>query len=227
MRVHRCFAFVDVSGFTAMTEAEGDEQAVAVLSGFRTLVRDICSRRGVRIAKWLGDGAMFVGVESGPVLAAILEMQFAVSETGLVKIRSGVTAGDVILYEGDDYIGHAVNVAARLCDLAQPGAIYAEPAVLAELPKWGTVVSEESLPVRGLEQPLQVAALGFRQLEGTVEPDPVCSIPLSREVAIVVSHDSLGRELWFCSESCAETWDRRPRPPTDELGSLRTPLIGY
>ena len=78
VRVYRTFAFVDVSGFTALTEREGDEHAVEVLSAFRALLRDICSRRGVRIAKWLGDGVMLVCVETRPLLAAILELHHVI-----------------------------------------------------------------------------------------------------------------------------------------------------
>jgi class 3 adenylate cyclase len=52
VRVHRSFAFVDVSGFTALTEHEGDEHGVDILTAFRALLRDICARRGVRIAEW-------------------------------------------------------------------------------------------------------------------------------------------------------------------------------
>ena len=112
MRVHRSFAFVDVSGFTAMTEMEGDERAVDVLTAFRSLLRDICSRRGVRIAKWLGDGVMLVCVDTRPLLETILELHYVVREVGAIEtvsIRSGVTRGDVILMEGDDYIGHCVQ----------------------------------------------------------------------------------------------------------------------
>ena len=58
MRVERCFAFVDLSGFTAFTEHYGDEQTVVVLASFRTRVREVAARRGVRVTKWLGDGAM-------------------------------------------------------------------------------------------------------------------------------------------------------------------------
>ena len=57
-------------------------------------------------------------------------------------------------------------------------------------------------------------------------PDPVCGIPLTGEVAEATAHDAVGVRLWFCSESCRDTWERRPRPPVDELGSLRGPLIG-
>ena len=44
--------------------------------------------------------------------------------------------------EGDDYVGHCVNVAARLCDLAAAGEALAAPAVMDHLPSWGEIVSE-------------------------------------------------------------------------------------
>ena len=63
MRVPRTFTFVDLSGFTNYTAAFGDDAAGRILSAFRSLVREIASERGVRIAKWLGDGCMLVSVE--------------------------------------------------------------------------------------------------------------------------------------------------------------------
>src|SRR6204780_786022 len=80
VRVHRSFAFGDVWGFTALTELEGDERAVDVLTAFRALLRDICSPRGGRIAKWLGDGVMLVCVETRPLLETILELHHVVCE---------------------------------------------------------------------------------------------------------------------------------------------------
>ncbi len=227
MRVHRNFAFVDLSGFSALTESEGDERAVSVLSTFRMLVRDICSRRGVRIAKWLGDGAMLVNVEATPVLAATLEMQRAVTKGDQpTQIRCGVSSGPVILLEGDDYIGHSVNVAARLCDLAKSGEVLTATSMIDLLPKWGTVLATEETMVRGLEKPIPVTRIGLRPLAGPVMDDPVCGIPLSKEVAEEVDRDNLGEEVWFCSDSCHDTWQHRPRQAPERQGSLRTPLIG-
>ena len=54
MRVERCFAFVDLCGFTAFVEHFGDERTVVVLANFRTRVREIAARRGVRVTKWFG-----------------------------------------------------------------------------------------------------------------------------------------------------------------------------
>ena len=142
-----------MSGFTALTELEGDERAVDVLTAFRTLLRDICARRGVRIAKWLGDGVMLVCVTTRPLLETILELHYVVGEVSgpveTVSIRSGITSGEVILMEGDDYVGHCVNVAARLCDQAQPGEALAAPAVMGHLPSWGVTVAEAHVTLRG------------------------------------------------------------------------------
>jgi class 3 adenylate cyclase len=229
VRVERSFSFTDLSGFTALTEAEGDEHAVRVISAFRTLLRDICSRRGVRIAKWLGDGAMLVGVEHKPLLAAVLEMHYAVEQRETPKepfsIRSGVAAGEVILLEGDDYIGHPVNVAARLCDYAGGRQLLAQGMLVADLPKWGAALERSDVTLRGLEHPLSVARIGMRTLSGAPVTDPVCGIPLTRQVAEAVALDGLGNEVWFCADSCRDTWERRPPPPADELGSLRTGLL--
>jgi adenylate cyclase len=227
VRVYRYFGFVDLSGFTALTETKGDERAVGVLSVFRGLVRDICSRRGVRIAKWLGDGAMFVTVEGPPLLAATLELQHAVEAVQIpTTVRCGVSSGEVILLEGDDYIGHAVNLAARLCELAPGRVVLGTDSVLSDLPKWGAVLSAEETAVRGIERPLPVSRIGLRPLSPPTTPDPVCGIPLIAAVAEETAIDGLGRELWFCSDSCRDTWERRPRPVAEGQGSLRKPLIG-
>jgi len=163
VRVHRSFAFIDVSGFTALTESEGDERAVDVLTAFRALMRDICSRRGVRIAKWLGDGAMVVCVDTRPLLEAVLELHYVVTEVSgpveTVSIRSGIASGHVILMEGDDYIGHCVNVASRLCDLAPASEAWAAPSVMHELPSWGAVRSVTPVSLRGVEKPVPVASI--------------------------------------------------------------------
>jgi adenylate cyclase len=228
-RIRRCFAFTDLSDFTALTETEGDERAVEVIGSFRMLLRGICSRRGVRIAKWLGDGAMLVGVDSTPLLAAALEMHWAVecarTPRASFAIRTGIARGDVILLEGDDYIGHPVNVAARICDHAAGGTLLVEEALTQDLPPWGTALDHADVVLRGVELPLTVARLGMRPLAEPSVPDPICGIPLTRAVAGVIGTDGLGNEVWFCAESCHDTWERRPPPPTDELGSLRTPLV--
>jgi adenylate cyclase len=216
VRVHRSFSFVDVSGFTALTEIEGDEHAVDVLTAFRSLLRDICARRGVRIAKWLGDGVMLVCVDTPPLLATILELHHVVCAVSTpvqsVSIRSGITSGDVILMEGDDYIGHCVNVAARLCDLALGGEALAVPSVLSDLPRWGAVLEHREVVLRGVEKPVATSSIGMAILGPERTWDPICGLPLCKATAEESAEDQQGSVTLFCSAGCLDTWRRRPSP---------------
>lgn len=159
-RVVRAFAFIDLSGFTAYTNAEGDDEAVGVLRRFREAVRDASSSRGVRIAKWLGDGAMLVGVETEPLVEAVVDIEDRISQSGSpLPLRAGISVGPVILFEGDDYIGHAVNIAARLCDEAAPREVLAVENAVSSL-----LVNTDAAPagdreIRGLDEPLRIVRL--------------------------------------------------------------------
>jgi class 3 adenylate cyclase len=216
VRVRRSFAFVDVSGFTALTELEGDERAVDVLTAFRALLRDICSRRGVRIAKWLGDGVMLVCVDTRPLLETILEIHHVVGVVSgpvqTVSIRSGITSGDVILMEGDDYIGHCVNVAARLCDQAGAGEALADPSVMGSLPSWGVALEETHVTLRGVEKPVPASSIRMSRSDFEEYLDPICGLPLTHDTAEEIAHDVRGTPVLFCSTGCVDTWRRRPAP---------------
>jgi class 3 adenylate cyclase len=123
MRVVRCFAFLDLCGFTAYTDEHGDDAAVAVLARLRAVLRAEAERRGVRVTKWLGDGAMLSGIDADAVLACAAAVRDDVGREGPLAIRGGIAEGPVIMFEGDDYIGASVNLAARLCAAAKPGQI--------------------------------------------------------------------------------------------------------
>ena len=156
-RVQRTFAFVDVSGFTSFTDSEGDEAAVELLETVRGGIRRLSSVHGVRIAKWLGDGAMIVGVEPEPVIEAVVAMIEANNQK--LQLRAGVAEGDVILFEGDDHIGQAVNLAARLSDLARPGEILAPDEMMTSLlvNTKATPIGEKTIP--GMARAVQVVLL--------------------------------------------------------------------
>ena len=227
MRVPRTFAFIDLSGFTALTAREGDERAVGLLSTFRSIARDVCSRRGVRIAKWLGDGAMLVSVNETALLATLLEIQHTMKTSrAALSVRCGATNGEVLLHEGDDYIGTPVNVAARLCDLAPGGAVYVTRELSEFRPEWSAIAEISPLEIKGFDEPLDVVAIEFSVLVGEAHACPICGIPLDPSVATTSARDAIGALVLFCSENCHDTWVRRPRLTPEEQGSLRSPLMG-
>src|SRR5438067_2357107 len=157
-RVTRTFGFIDLCDFTDYGDAHGDDAAVAELLTLRASVRAAAPLFGVRVDKWLGDGVMLVGVDSAPVVAAVMAICDRHAETGELPMRAGIASGPVILLEGDDYVGRAVNTAARLCDRAEAGQVLAATDGL-ELPDWVEEHDAESMSQRGLAEPVDLISL--------------------------------------------------------------------
>ncbi len=161
MRVPRTFAFVDLSGFTNYTAAFGDDAAGRILGAFRSLVREIASERGVRIAKWLGDGCMIVSVDQANCIAFALELENRSAEVcAPLSLRVGIATGYALLFEGDDYIGSAVNMASRLCDLAGPFDVLIPSMQLERLPEGVTASPHGAVELRGFPGAIEVFELG-------------------------------------------------------------------
>jgi adenylate cyclase len=147
--VHRTFAFVDLCGFTEFVERRGAREAIRVLSEFRQTTREVTGRRGVRAAKWLGDGVMLVGVETGPMVATVVELTARQADTEL-GLHAGIASGSVLLFEGDDYIGQSVNLAARLADLAGKDEVLADGDTAAMAPAWVDVGMSRTRHIGGI-----------------------------------------------------------------------------
>jgi adenylate cyclase len=161
MRVPRTFVFVDLSGFTNYTGVFGDDAAGRLLGAFRTIVRQVASERGVRIAKWLGDGCMFVSVIPDQLVRGMCTLERAVDDIDLpLQIHAGMAGGSVILLEGDDYTGGCVNLASRLMDAAGPHEIFAPPELAAHAPPGTPIEPIGMLTVAGFHQPVEVVRLG-------------------------------------------------------------------
>ncbi len=160
MRVPRTFVFVDLSGFTNYTAAFGDDAAGRILGAFRTIVRAVASERGVRIAKWLGDGCMVVAVDQADAIAFVLDLDQRSSEVcAPLTVRSGLATGHALLFEGDDYIGSAVNMASRLCDHAKGVDALMPTMHIERLPEGVNATSVGEVELRGFPGPIDVVAL--------------------------------------------------------------------
>lgn len=160
MRVPRTFVFVDLSGFTNYTGAFGDDAAGRLLSAFRTIVRQVASERGVRIAKWLGDGCMIVAVDQGDAIAFTLDLHTRSADVcSPLTLRAGIASGYALLFEGDDYIGSAVNLAARLCDAADPHQVLIPAMGIERLPEAVTARPAASRRLAGFPGEVEVLEL--------------------------------------------------------------------
>jgi adenylate cyclase len=158
--VERAFVFVDLCGFTKFMAEHGEHAAIDALTDFHARTRAIATRRGVRVAKWLGDGVMLVAIDIGPAIAAGAELVARFDRQPLV-LRGGVAHGQALLFEGDDYVGRPVNLAARLCSAARPGELLAVGYPARALPTWIQVRATRDLTLRGLGRIRRVQSLGL------------------------------------------------------------------
>lgn len=160
MRVPRTFVFLDLSGFTNYTAAFGDDAAGRILSTFRTLVREVASERGVRVAKWLGDGCMIVSVDQQAAIEFVMDLERRASRVcAPLTLRAGIATGHALLFEGDDYIGSAVNMAARLCDHARNFEVLMPTMQLERLPEGVDAEPFGELELRGFPGTVDVVRL--------------------------------------------------------------------
>jgi adenylate cyclase len=125
--------FVDLTGYTRLTEERGDRFAADVAAQLASLVKDIARRRAGSPIRWLGDGGMFHFRDPSHAVEAGLDMVEQAPAIGLPPAHIGIHAGPVIFQDGDVY-GRTVNIASRLASVAQAGQVVVskEVARLAE-----------------------------------------------------------------------------------------------
>ena len=153
-------AFTDLAGFTEYTAVQGDEAAVRLLSLQERLVRNEIRDRG-RIVKELGDGLMLWFGDACDAVVSALTLQerfeqYQLEEDLPLWVRIGIHFGRPVR-RGRDFVGHDVNVAARIVDLAAPGEVLCSAACTERItdPPPG-IVFEELGPVmmRGIPDPM-------------------------------------------------------------------------
>ena len=158
--VERSFAFMDLCGFTRFIATHGEHAAIDALTRFRSLARELAVRRGVLVAKWLGDGAMFVGGEVGPTVATAAEL-LGRYDGRTLALRGGFAHGQVLIMDGDDYIGRPTNLAARLCQVARPEELLAIGYTATVLPPWVRVLGTRSVTLPGIGRVRRAQRLGL------------------------------------------------------------------
>ena len=121
--------FLDITGYTRLTQERGDTAAADLAEQLGRLVQRTSIRHGGRPVKWLGDGVMLFFPDPGPGVVAALEMVTGVADAGLPPAHVGLHAGPVIFQEGD-YFGQTVNMASRIADYARPGEVLVSQEVV-------------------------------------------------------------------------------------------------
>jgi len=159
--------FTDTVGFTASTQAN-EGRTIELLHQQADLLRPLVALHQGREIKSTGDGFL---VEFDSALKAVqcaVNIQRRIfernSEGGQtpIRIRIGVHLGDVV-QNGTDILGDAVNIAARIEPLAEPGGVCVSSAVYDQVRTKVTEKFEKLAPkaMKGIEVPMDVYRVLF------------------------------------------------------------------
>jgi adenylate cyclase len=123
-------AFLDISGYTRLTEELGDEASAAMPMRLATLVEDAASKHSGRTVKWIGDGVELYFRHPLNAVRCALELRDRIAEAELPGTHVGINAGPVV-YENGDFYGRTVNIAARIAAYAEEGQVLVSEEVVS------------------------------------------------------------------------------------------------
>src|ERR671918_29096 len=119
-------SFLDITGYTRLTEEHGDTAAVDLATRLSDLVRRSANENSGRPVKWLPPA--HVGIHAGPVV-----------------------------FEGGDYFGRTVNLAARIGEYARPGEVVVSQQVVDESEgKPASFTEIGPVELKGVSEPLRL-----------------------------------------------------------------------
>jgi len=159
--------FLDLSGYTRLTEERGDEAAAEMAAVLGGLVQRSANDQRGRPVKWLGDGVMLYFAEPDGAVISALELADRVPAAGLPPTHTGIDAGPVIFQDGD-YFGRTVNTAARIASHGGPGQVLVSDSVVRSSQNPAIRFVDIGLvDLKGLPQPIRLhqasRSLGTKQ----------------------------------------------------------------
>jgi adenylate cyclase len=207
------FVFADIAGFSALTEAHGDEEALKLVEEFSEAVEaDLPAVRGEHV-KTIGDALMLrIPAPGDAVLLALRIANDLIAAHRAPAVRVGLHHGSALERNGD-YFGASVNLAARVSALASGGEVLLTGPTAALAPDLEGVLYESRgrQALRHVAEPIEIfAALRVGETADDHLPvDPVCRMVVDPDRAAGrLLHE--GSTYFFCSLSCAGEFARQP-----------------
>lgn len=165
--------FVDLAGFTALSQRYSGEDMVRLMSFFFRRVDDVIESYDGRVNKHMGDcsiavfgleGASGHEVENAVAVAEEIHRRFADPIPGfsiVLQCHIGVASGQVVIQRAgavEDYAitGNSMNLASRLADLAEAGKTLISDRIYRQVSGRIECSRSFSASVKGLAAPIMV-----------------------------------------------------------------------
>ena len=206
------FLFADLAGFTALTEAHGDEHAADLVEEFLREAAALLPRHAGEHIKTIGDALMLRVSSAAEAIRLGLELTGEIMPNhGYPAIHVGMHYGPA-LRRGGDWFGATVNLAARISALAAGGEVLLSEATRNAAGQLDGVQLQDRGPHRlhNVTQPIRLfAAVSLDRRHDDAPIDPVCRMAIDpNRCAGALMHE--GVKYHFCSLECAARFAATP-----------------
>lgn len=208
-RVEAAFCFVDLSGYTALTEAHGDDKAADLAVCFAELVKGSLGPGG-RLIKMAGDGALVREPNAKEALHFIGRLfEKADEERNFPLMRAGLHHGEAVEREGEIF-GATINLTARIAAEAAGGQVLATKGLTQAAQELGlAVTSLGPFHLHNVRDPVELFAIDLAESAFNTAIDPVCRMKIEKKAA--TRHLRVKQtDYWFCSPQCAADFTQNP-----------------
>jgi class 3 adenylate cyclase len=164
--------FADIRGFTSFSQDMPPEEVVTQLNALLEIMVACTFENDGTLDKFIGDAILVLfnapldqpdHVQRAVRTAVSIQKRLSGHASGL-RVGIGVHRGEAVIGnigtpQRMEYtaIGSTVNIASRLCDMAQPGEVVISRSVQNSLPESFSTESLGPVHVKGIDQPLEVA----------------------------------------------------------------------
>ena len=210
--IEATFCFVDIAGYTALTETHGEHAAADLVDEFGALVRASIQSSG-QLQSIIGDCAFLVFPDPLAATDALRALYRSIADRQEFPIvRAGLHHGPALL-RGNRHFGSTVNLAARVAARATGGQILCTKHVAETLGRSGVadiaITHQGLVSLRNLSQPVDLYEIVLSGCSREYAIDPVCKMQVDTGRAAGELHFD-NKTYWFCSLACVERFASQP-----------------
>src|SRR6266436_145361 len=184
----------DVAGYSRLVGADEEGTLARLSSHRRELIEPKIAEHQGRLVKFMGDGVLAEFASPVKAVRCAIDVQHGMAERNAdipegarIEFRIGINLGGVVV-EDDDIYGDGVNVAARLENIAEPGAVYISRAVRDFVTDAAELVLEDlgEQPLKNIAKPVQVFRIAAANQAGAAaRAAAVPAVPHKPSIAVL------------------------------------------
>ena len=222
------FLFADLAGFTALTEAHGDAEAIKIATNFEAEVRALLPEHDAEEVKTIGDEVMVRVAQPGDAVRLGVRISKELADHRRPPVRVGMHSGPAVSRDRD-WFGATVNLASRVAEAAHPGEVLITDETRRQLGETAgfQLIERGRRYFKNIPEPIGVhRAVAAGEAPVELEVDPVCRMAVDPKRAAATRH-RVGLTYHFCSPECAAAFSASPHSYIATGAAARTARRGF